>query len=277
MDIALIIKSVIMGIVEGLTEFLPISSTGHLIIVGGLLQFDASIAGGKTVADTFEVFIQLGAILAVVVYFIRDLLDLLKRVPSDKSAQRLLLGVAIAFIPAAVIGILLNKLIDTYLFSNFTVGIALVVGALVMLWVEQWIKTHPRDITSLDVVTPKIGLGVGIAQVASLFPGMSRSASTIVGGLLMGMDRATALRFSFYLSIPTMIAATLFKLIKEIGTIHGDAVGSFAIGTIVSFIVALVVIKWFLGYVAKHDLRPFAWYRLAVGALMIALYLPLPK
>lgn len=275
MDLALLLKTIVMGIVEGITEFLPISSTGHLIIAGSLLQFDASI-GGKTVADTFEVFIQLGAILAVVVYFIRDLISLLKRARTEKSAQRLLLAVAIAFIPAAVIGVVLNNFIDKYLFSDFTVGIALVIGGVIMLLVERWALTHPPVVTTLEGVDARKALGVGIAQVASLFPGMSRSASTIVGGLLVGLDRSTALRFSFYLSIPVMIAATLFKLIKEISTIHGSAVSAFLVGTVVSFIVALVVIKWFLGYVAKHDLRLFAWYRLALGALMIALFIPLP-
>jgi undecaprenyl-diphosphatase len=276
MDLSLLLKTIVMGIVEGLTEFLPISSTGHLIIVGDLLQFDTSI-GGKTVAVTFEVFIQLGAILAVVLYFARDLISLIKRAPADKSAQRLLISVAIAFVPAAIIGVLLNNFIDKYLFSAFTVGIALVLGGIIMLIVERWVRTRKQPVTTLEGVDLKKGLGIGIAQVASLFPGMSRSASTIVGGLLMGLDRSTALRFSFYLSIPTLIAATLYKLVKEIGSIHGNAILAFILGTFVSFIVAIVVIKWFLGYVAKHDLRPFAWYRLAVGALMIALYIPLPR
>ena len=274
--VELLLKTIVMGIVEGLTEFLPISSTGHLIIVGGVLQFDASI-GSKALAGTFEVFIQLGAIIAVMLYFARDLISLVKRAPRDKSAQRLLIAVAVAFVPAAIIGVLLNNLIDKYLFSPFTVGIALVVGGIIMLLVERWVQTRKQPITSLERVDLKQGLGIGIAQVASLFPGMSRSASTIVGGLLMGLDRSTALRFSFYLSIPTMVAATLYKLVKEISTIHGSAVPAFALGTVVSFAVAIVIIKWFLGYVAKHDLRPFAWYRLALGALMIALYIPLPR
>ena len=276
MDFNLLLQTIVMGIVEGLTEFLPISSTGHLIIVGGVLQFDASI-GSKALAGTFEVFIQLGAIIAVMLYFARDLISLLKRARSDKSAQRLLIAVAVAFVPAAIIGVLLNNLIDKYLFSPFTVGIALVVGGIIMLLVERWVQTRKQPITSLERVDLKQGLGIGIAQVASLFPGMSRSASTIVGGLLMGLDRSTALRFSFYLSIPTMVAATLYKLVKEISTIHGSAVPAFALGTVVSFAVAIVIIKWFLGYVAKHDLRPFAWYRLALGALMIALYIPQPR
>ncbi|MCL4506919.1 MAG: undecaprenyl-diphosphate phosphatase [Chloroflexi bacterium] len=276
MDLTLVLKAIVMGIIEGLTEFLPISSTGHLIIAGGLLQFDASI-GGKAIADTFEIFIQLGAILAVVVYFIRDLLSLVRRAPHDRSAQRLLIGVAIAFIPAAVIGLLLDKYIEQYLFSAFTVGIALVAGGLIILYVEQQMARRETPADTVEKVTYKQSLGVGIAQIASLFPGMSRSASTIIGGMLAGLDRPTALRFSFYLSIPTMVAATLYKLVKELGNIHGNQAVAFFVGLVVSFLVALVVIKWFLGYVARHDLRPFAWYRLALGAVMIALYIPLPR
>ena len=275
MDLTLILKALLMGIVEGLTEFLPISSTGHLIIIGDLIKFEQSI-GSKTIADTFEIFIQLGAILAVIVYFLRDLIDLLRRAPTDRKAQRLLLSVAVAFIPAAIIGILLDKLIEQYLFSPFTVGIAMVTGGVIILAVERWFSSHTPTVKSLEDVDPKRGLGIGIAQIASLFPGMSRSASTIVGGLLVDLDRPTALRFSFYLSIPTMVAATLYKLVKQLGNIHGNQVLAFVVGLVVSFIVAYLVIRWFLGYIAQHDLKPFAWYRLALGALMIALYIPLP-
>ncbi len=275
MDLTLIWKSIVMGIVEGLTEFLPVSSTGHLIIVGNFLQFEQSI-GSKDVADTFEIFIQLGAIVALILYFLRDLLRLLQRAPSDRAAQRLLLGIVLAFIPAAVVGLLFNKLIDEYLFSPFTVGIALVAGGLIILVVENWVARRTQTTTDLESVDLRQSVEIGVAQVASLFPGMSRSAATIVGGLLAGLDRPTALRFSFYLSIPTMVAATLYSLYKDIHNIHSSQFVAFLIGLVVSFAVALVVIKWFLGYVAHHDFRPFAWYRLVLGLLMIALYLPIP-
>ena len=275
MDFILILKSIVMGIVEGLTEFLPISSTGHLIIAGSILQFEQSI-GSKAIADTFEIFIQLGAILAVVVFFLRDLISLLRRAPTDRNAQRLCIGIIIAFIPAGLVGLFLNNLIDKYLFSPFTVGIALILGGIIILIVENWAHGRTQPTTALETVSYKQSLGIGIAQIASLFPGMSRSASTIVGGLLVGLDRPTALRFSFYLSIPTMIIATLYKLYKEVGNIHGDQAIAFLVGLVVSFLVALVVIKWFLNYVSQHDFKPFAWYRLALGALMIALYFPLP-
>ena len=269
----LIIKSVLMGIVEGLTEFLPISSTGHLIIFDSILNFEQSI-GSKSVAGTFEIFIQLGAILAVTLFFARDLIALVKRAPRDRAAQRLLLAVGIAFVPAAIIGFLLNSWIDEHLFSPFTVGIAMVVGGIIILLVERFINSLTTSATSLNEVSLGQGLGIGIAQIASLFPGMSRSASTIIGGMLAGLDRATALRFSFYLSIPTMVIASGYKLLKQLNDINGDQAVAFGVGLVVSFAVAYAVVRWFLGYIAHHDFKLFAWYRLVVGALMIALYLP---
>jgi len=268
MDWLLLLQSLIMGIVEGLTEFLPISSTGHLIIVGNVINFPEDIAA------TFEIFIQLGAILAVVVYFARDLIDLLKRAPHDRNAQRLLLGVAIAFVPAAAVGLLLNKLIKQHLFSPFTVGIAMVLGAFAILIIEG-LKLKPRT-TSLEQVSLPQSLGVGIAQIAALFPGMSRSASTILGGMLVGFDRVTALRFSFYLSIPTIAIASIYELLDNLSSIGSGELPAFLVGLVTSFVVALMVIKWFLKYVAQHTLKPFAWYRLAVGVLMMALYFPRP-
>jgi len=275
MDFILILKSIVMGIVEGLTEFLPISSTGHLIIAGDLLQFEQSI-GSKAIAGTFEIVIQLGAILAVVVFFLRDLLDLLRRAPTDRSAQRLLIGIIVAFVPFGLVAFLVNDLVEKYLFSSFTVGIALVVGGLIILAAENWAHGRQQPTTQLEEVSVKQSFSIGIAQILSLFPGMSRSATTIIGGMFVGLDRPTALRFSFYLSIPSLIIASLYKLYKDIGNIHGNQIGAFGIGLVVSFLVALVVIKWFLNYVSKHDFKPFAWYRLALGALMIALYFPLP-
>ncbi len=263
MDLSLIIKAIIMGIVEGLTEFLPVSSTGHLIVVGKLLNLPEAIA------STFEIFIQLGAILAVVVFFIRDLIDLLKRALRERRAQMLLVNIAIAFVPAAVIGLLLNKIIEQRLFNPTTVALALIVGGVIMLAVE-W-RPRAAKTTDIEQTRPAQALGIGIAQVASLWPGMSRSASTLVGGMLMGLDRPTALRFSFYLSIPTMIIASLFSLVRDPGRVGGEYVPAFVVGFIVSFIVALVVVRFFLGYVAKHDLKPFAWYRIAAGVVLLML------
>lgn len=263
MDLSLIIKAIIMGIVEGLTEFLPISSTGHLIVVGQLLNFPEAIAG------TFEIFIQLGAILAVIVFFLRDLLSLLKRAVKEMSARRLLLNIAIAFVPAAAVGFLINRLIEERLFNPFTVALAMVAGGIVMLLVE-WRPRKPTT-TEIEQTRTSQALGVGIAQIAALWPGMSRSASTLIGGMLMGLDRPTALRFSFYLSIPTITIASLYALVRDPGSVTGEYFAVFAVGFIVSFLVALVVIKFFLGYVARHDLKPFAWYRIVVGALVLVL------
>lgn len=263
MDLSLIIKAIIMGIVEGLTEFLPVSSTGHLIVAGRLLNFPEAIAG------TFEIFIQLGAILAVIVYFIRDLTDLLRRATKENSARRLLLNIAVAFVPAAAVGFLLNKFIEERLFNPTTVALALIGGGIIMLAVE-WRPRTPKT-TEIEQTSMKQALGIGIAQIAALWPGMSRSASTLIGGMLMGLDRSTALRFSFYLSIPTITIASLFALVRDPGSVGGEYLLVFATGFIVSFLVALVVIKFFLGYVARHDLKPFAWYRIVVGVILIAL------
>lgn len=263
MDLLLIIKAIIMGIVEGLTEFLPVSSTGHLIVVGRLINFPEAISG------TFEIFIQLGAILAVVVYFIHDLLDLLKRAIRENSARRLLINIAIAFVPAAAIGFLFNRQIDELLFNPTMVALALIVGGIIMLIVE-W-KPRISKTVVIEQTSMAQAFGIGIAQIAALWPGMSRSASTLIGGMLLGLDRPTALRFSFYLSIPTITIASLFSLVRDPGSVSGEYLLVFLVGLVVSFLVALVVIKFFLGYVARHDLKPFAWYRIAVGIVLIAL------
>ncbi|MCS7055161.1 MAG: undecaprenyl-diphosphate phosphatase [Thermoflexales bacterium] len=263
MDLSLLFKALVMGVVEGLTEFLPISSTGHLIVAGKLIGFPQAIAA------TFEIFIQLGAILAVVVYFARDLFNLLRRARRDRRAQGLLLNVIIAFIPAAVVGVLFSRLIKENLFNPVTVAFALIFGGAVMLLVE-W---RPRQAVThhVEATDWRQALAVGLAQIVSLWPGFSRSASTIIGGLLAGMDRPTALRFSFYLSIPTMLAATVFDFVRSLDAIHPTELPAFAVGLCFAFLVALVVIKFFLGYVARHNLKPFAWYRIVVGIALLAL------
>jgi len=260
MNIYLLLEALIMGVVEGLTEFLPISSTGHLIVAGRLLRFPEEIAA------TFEIFIQLGAILAVVVYFARDLLREVRAAP---AARGLLLNLAVAFLPAALVGVALGDLIKAYLFNPVTVAFALIGGGVIMLIIEQ----RPRQPTIHHVLAARWrhALIVGLAQVASLWPGFSRSASTIIGGMLAGMDRPTALRFSFYLSIPTMVAATVFDFLRSLDEIHAEALPAFFIGTACAFLVALAVIKFLLGYVARHDFKPFGWYRIAAGLALLGL------
>lgn len=264
MDALLLLKALLMGIVEGLTEFLPVSSTGHLIIAGELLNFP------KDISATFEIFIQLGAIVAVIVFFARDLADLLRRAPRDRNAQRLLLSVAIAFVPAAVVGILFRTAIKG-LFNSINVAIAMIVGAIIIFIVEA--MNRQPAVTQLENVTWPRALGVGVAQIAALWPGMSRSASTIVGGLLCGLDRVTTVKFSFYLSIPTIVLASLFDLVRSLDTIQSSQIAAFAVGLITSFVVALVVIRWFLRFIGTHTLKPFAWYRLIAGLILIAVAL----
>jgi undecaprenyl-diphosphatase len=263
-----LLKTVIMGIVEGLTEFLPVSSTGHLIVTDAFIGFAASI-GGEHAAVTFEIFIQLGAILAVVVYFARDLISLLRRAVSEAPARALLLNVAIAFVPAAAVGFLFSDVIKDALFSTRAVAIALVVGGVVMLLVES--RQQRATTSTLESVSIRQALTIGIVQTVALFPGMSRSASTLVGGLLAGLDRSTALRFSFYLSIPTLGIATIYDFLKNLDGISGEALPYFGIGLGVSFVVALIVVKFFLGYVSRRDLKPFAWYRIVAGIVLLVL------
>jgi len=273
MDFDLLLKAIIMGIVEGLTEFLPISSTGHLIIVGQLLNFDAAI-GSKELAEVFEVVIQIGAILAVIVFFARDLVTQLRRAAQgDKAARWLLLNILIAFIPAAAIGFVFRKQLSA-LFNPISVAIAMIVGGIIILVVENLIQQRANRQTTqnLETVTSRQALGIGIAQIAALWSGMSRSASTLVGGLLMGLDRPTALRFSFYLSIPTLLAAGAFDLVRSLDLITGAVVPAIIIGLIVSFVVALVVIKFFLSYVARKNLVPFAWYRIIAGIIVLVYF-----
>jgi undecaprenyl-diphosphatase len=277
-------RVVVLGIVEGVTEFLPISSTGHLIIASDLLNFEGSLGG------TFEIFIQLGAVLAVVWYYRRDLWQQVRsvlaviwfyrrylrlrskqdtnEVPPDHAMIRFWLMVAIAFFPAAGIGFLLHDWIKERLFNPQVVASALIVGGVILLLIER--RDHSSGTESVYDVTPKQALGIGLAQTLSLIPGASRSASSIIGGLLMGLDRPTAAAFSFYLAIPTLGLATLYELATSLDQISaGDAL-NLLVGTVVSFFVALLVISWLLRYIAHHDFKIFGWYRVVLGLIVLA-------
>ena len=254
-------RVVVLGIVEGITEFLPISSTGHLIIFSDLLQFEGSLGG------TFEIFFQLGAVLAVVWYYRRDLWQQVRAVPRDRTVQRFWLNLVIAFIPAAGIGFLLHGWIKDRLFNPSVVAAALIVGGIILLLIER--RDHSSGTASVYDVTPKQALGIGLAQTLALIPGASRSASSIIGGLLMGLDRPTAAGFSFYLAIPTLGLATVFDLFTSLDQISaGDAL-NLLVGTVISFVVALVVIGWLLRYIAHNDFRIFGWYRMALGLIVL--------
>lgn len=264
-----IVVAVILGIVEGLTEFLPVSSTGHLILVGNWLQF----TGEK--ANTFEIFIQLGAILAVIGYFRERIMNLVRAVlgqpmPSGaqhamsvQQARRFAAGVILAFIPAAVIGFFLHDKIEELLFTPKTVAAALVVGGVGIIAIE---KLNLRAKTeTMEEMTWAQALGVGFAQCLSLIPGMSRSASTIMGGLVAGLSHAAAAEFSFFLAIPTIGAATIYSLLKNLKLLSADDITVFAVGFIVSLIVAWIVIAAFMSFIKNHSFESFGWYRIVLG------------
>lgn len=256
---------VILGIVEGLTEFLPISSTAHLLLVADLLGFQGSIGG------TFEIFIQLGAILAVVAYYANDLRAQARSLPTSATARRFWIAIMIAFLPAAVVGLALRTWIKQVLFASPSViAWALILGGVALIVIERLPK---RAITAQDVEHISFGqaLGIGVAQVLALVPGVSRSGASMIGGILGGLDRRTATAFSFYLAIPTLGAATLVDLLGSLDQISGSDVGRLLVGTLVAGVVAWMSIGWLLRYVAGHSFVAFGIYRIVVGALVLAL------
>lgn len=264
MDTVLLAKGFLLGIVEGVTEFIPVSSTGHLILAGDLLGFDDERA------KVFEVFIQLGAILSVVWLYREKILTVVKGLPSDKEARSLAVNVMAAFLPAAFLGLATHKMIKAYLFNPITVAGALIAGGIAILIIER--MDHRSHVTSVDAVSFKQAVGAGIAQCFALFPGVSRSGATIMGGLLLGFDRKVAVEFSFFLAIPTMFAATAFDLMKNLNVLSVADVPLFAVGFITSFFSALVVIKAFLGLVSRRDFSWFAYYRIGFGLLVLFFY-----
>jgi len=264
-DPILLAKAAVMGLVEGATEFIPVSSTGHLIIAGRFLGFDAWHG-----AKTFDVFIQLGAILAVVWLYRAKIVNVLRTAPGDRKSRRLILNLVIAFLPAAIVGFLANDFIEEKLFNPVTVAIALVAGGIVILLIEGW---HRRVRTeTVDDVTPKEALGVGLAQLLALVPGTSRSGATIMGGIGLGLSRVAATEFSFFLAIPVMFAATLYSLWKARHGLSAADAPVFAVGFVVSFVSALLVIRWLLRFVANNSFRGFAWYRIVFGLILLGLY-----
>lgn len=259
-----IIKVIILGIVEGLTEFLPISSTGHLIVASALLNFQNALGG------TFEIFIQLGAVVAVIIFFRAELLQQLTTVTSDKRVQRLWLNVIIAFVPAAVLGVIFIDDIKAVLFRPTVIAATLIIGGVIFLLVERR-PTQSAQVQSLESITPRQALGIGIAQITSLIPGVSRSGSTIVGGMLFGLDRAVATKFSFYLAIPTLGIATVYDLVKNLNLIQSGDIVNLIVGAVVSGIVAWIAIRWLLVYVARNTFVVFGYYRILAGIIIIAL------
>ncbi|MGY3255415.1 undecaprenyl-diphosphatase [Pseudomonas chlororaphis] len=255
-------QALILGIVEGLTEFLPISSTGHQIIVADLLNF-----GGER-AMAFNIIIQLGAILAVVWEFRRKILDVVTGLPTQRNAQRFTINLLIAFLPAVVLGVIFADLIHEYLFNPITVATALVVGGLVMLWAER--RQHEIHANTVDEISWKDALKVGFAQCLAMIPGTSRSGSTIIGGLLFGLSRKTATEFSFFLAMPTMVGAAVYSGYKYRNLFQPDDLPVFAIGFITSFIFAMIAVRGLLKFIANHSYAAFAWYRIAFGLVILA-------
>jgi undecaprenyl-diphosphatase len=261
-DALLLLKAAIMGVVEGLTEFLPVSSTGHLILAASLLRFNDE--RGKL----FEIVIQSGAILAVVWEFRQRIFSTIANAGGDAAARRLLVNVGIAFVPLALIGLAFGKALKAHLFNAPTVAAAFIVGGLVILWAER--RQHVDRIVSVDDMTALDALKVGLAQCLALVPGTSRSGATIIGGMLFGLSRQVATEFTFYLAIPTLGVASLYSLYKERHLLVFDDVGMWAVGMVAAFAAAFACVRWLLRYVATHTFVPFAWYRIVFGVLVLA-------
>ena len=264
MEVFLWLKAAVLGLVEGATEFIPVSSTGHLILVGNWLAFE-----GDT-ATTFEIFIQLGAILAVLWLFRAKVFGTLGRARHDPVARRLVVNLMIGFVPAAALGFLIHDFITENLFTPRVVALTMVVGGIAILCVERWHR--PTDTETVDDMSYGRALGIGLAQCLSLIPGVSRSGATIMGALALGTSRIAATEFSFFLSIPVMFAASGYDLLKNRDALAITDLPVFAIGFGISFLTAVVVVKMFLGFVSKHSFVPFAWYRIVFGVVLLWVY-----
>lgn len=266
MDIALLSKAAVMGVVEGLTEFLPISSTGHLILAGSLLGFD------DDKAKVFDIAIQTGAIFAVILVYWQKIRDTVLALPSQRQAQRFALNLLIAFLPAVILGLLFGKAIKAHLFTPVVVASTFILGGFIILWAERRQANNPTlaRIQAVEEMTPLDALKVGLAQCLAMIPGTSRSGATIIGGMLLGLSRKAATEFSFYLAIPTLIGAGVYSLYKERALLALSDVPLFAVGLVVSFFSAWLCIRWLLRYIATHSFAGFAYYRIFFGAVVLA-------
>ncbi len=261
MDLLILWKAAVLGIVEGLTEFLPVSSTGHLIIVGDLLGFNGENS------KVFDIVIQLGAILGVAWDYRARLVRTVTHL-REKIEQRFVINLFVAFLPAAVVGLVFHQQIKEYLFNTRAVALALIVGGVLILMIERLpLRVHTSNVDSLRL---RDAFKIGIAQTFSLFPGISRAGATIMGGLLSGLSRTAATEFSFFLAMPVMVAATGYELFKNRGSLSGSDMEALAVGFAASFLSAVIVVKLFLRFVARHDFSVFAWYRIVFGALVLA-------
>ena len=262
MDITLLLKAAIMGVVEGLTEFLPVSSTGHLILAGSLLGFT------DDKSKVFEIAIQTGAIFAVMLVYWQRLRDTVTQLGSSRRAQRFVVNVAIAFLPAVVLGLLFGKAIKAHLFTPAVVASTFILGGFVILWAERRTATTVR-VNEVDDMSPLDALKVGLAQCLALVPGTSRSGATIIGGMLFGLSRKAATDFSFFLAMPTLIGAGAYSLFKERALLSVADIPMFGVGLLVSFISAWLCVRWLLRYISTHNFVPFAWYRIVFGVVVL--------
>lgn len=264
MDIVLLAKAAVMGIVEGLTEFLPISSTGHLILAGSLLG-----GFGDNRGKVFEIAIQTGAIFAVILVYWQKIRSTVVALPRQPKAQRLALNIFIGFLPAVVLGLLFGKVIKEHLFIPTVVASTFIIGGFIILWAEKRPPGSVR-VEYVDDMTPWDALKVGLVQCFAMIPGTSRSGSTIIGGMLLGLSRQAATDFSFFLAIPTLIGAGVYSIYKERAALSMADVPLFAVGLVFSFISAWLCVRWLLKYISSHSFIPFAWYRIAFGILVLA-------
>ena len=265
MDLKTLLDAIMLGVVEGVTEFIPVSSTAHLLLAGRLLGFESA---GKA----FEVLIQLGAILALLSVYAARLWQMITELPRDRRTQRFALGVVIAFLPAAILGVTLHRFITTVMFNSvLLISLALIVGGVALIWLDR-LTLKPRFDNIMDYPL-RLCLGIGIFQTLALIPGVSRSGATIAGALLLGTDKRSAAEYSFFLAMPTMAGAFAYDLYQNIDLIDGGGAATIAIGFVVAFISAVVVVRGFLGFVSRHGFAPFAWWRIAVGlAGLIAVF-----
>ena len=265
MDFLTLIQSFVLGIVEGLTEFLPVSSTGHLILAGDLLRFD------HPWSESFYIAIQAGAIVAVCWHYRARLIAILLNLFKRGREQRLAINIVVGFLPAAFLGATLSGFVKSHFFNVFTVAIALVVGGLIILWIER--RHEQKHITprvmEVDDMSVKDAFAVGCMQCFALIPGTSRSGSTIIGGLILGLSRKAATEFSFFLAIPTIFGATVWDLWQSRETLSVDSLPAISVGFVVSFLSAIVVVRWLLRYVSSNDFRGFGWYRIVFGIVIL--------
>ncbi|QJC55902.1 Undecaprenyl-diphosphatase [Polaromonas vacuolata] len=265
MDTVLLLKAAVMGVVEGLSEFLPVSSTGHLILAGSLLGFD------DAKAKVFDIAIQTGAIFAVIMVYWQKIRSTLIALPNQKQAQQFALNVLIAFLPAVVLGLLFGKAIKANLFNANVVASTFIIGGFIILWAERRQQNNPAvaRIQSVEEMSPMDALKVGLAQCLAMIPGTSRSGATIIGGMFLGLSRKAATDFSFYLAIPTLIGAGVYSLYKERALLSMADLPMFLVGLVFSFLSAWLCVRWLLRYISTHSFVPFAWYRIVFGIVVL--------